>query len=1096
MSILPFTEKDLTENFAGSFLEQGKNFQREGLVKNLQFSIPAKQLTAEVSDARKQPYKPEIKITHDDDGLWIDGTCDCEIGFNCQHVTAVLWEAIQHYSRQVETNPDIPVLTEAQPAILNGDAERIVYILSQQYWQQQHILQVEPCLVRPLKSGYYSKPKAIPPLHELQNILLPVDEHLLKWLAFSRKQDFHAVQGTLYKLAGTNGAALLPQLIMTGRCHWITSNSPALGIGEARQGKLEWAVEPNGQQRLLCHVPGESCTLFLLNPLWYLDHQHHLCGPLRTDIDSGIVYSLLTSAALKPEQIQQLHSALLKRNAETKDDVPVPVTHEKTARIKPVPQLTLKLANIQVIPHYSQYQQIFEMQLPVAEIKFLYNATAVGYGDPTLVVDAVENDQLTHYKRDFKAESAAIHYLKTQGLIPLQEVSQYRISGEYPQYWVIHPEFEQHPIVQFSLLQVPELRRIGWHVIIDDNYPYIVVEEAEADWYSVIDEQESRSWFDLELGIMINGERINVLPLLIDLIEQYFTDLTPGAIQAIPPETKLLARLPDGRYLPVPIERVRTILQVLTELYDTESLSGGQRLRLSKLRAAQLSELESAIGSGRFRWFGGEQIRKLGERLKNFAGIADVPLPHNFQAELRPYQQEGLNWLQFLREYGLAGVLADDMGLGKTVQTLAHILVEKQSGRMAGPNLVIAPTSLMVNWYMEAKRFAPDLKVLILHGSHRKPFFEQLSQYDLILTTYPLLVRDKAILLEQQYHLLILDEAQIIKNPKAKSAQIVQIIKAQHRLCLTGTPMENHLGELWSIFHFLMPGLLGEQEQFKKLYRNPIEKLGDAERRQVLAKRIAPFLLRRTKQGVVNELPPKSEIIRMVELESGQRDLYESIRAALHSQVTQAIQSKGLASSQIVILDALLKLRQTCCDPRLLKLPSVARFNAGSAKLELLMDMLPSLIEEGRRILLFSQFTGMLGIIEAALKECGIDYVILTGKTKDRAAVIEKFQSGRVPLFLISLKAGGTGLNLTAADTVIHYDPWWNPAVESQATDRAYRIGQDKPVFVYKLLTANTVEEKIQALQEKKRALIQELYANNPGKAITQDDLLNLLMND
>ncbi len=473
-----------------------------------------------------------------------------------------------------------------------------------------------------------------------------------------------------------------------------------------------------------------------------------------------------------------------------------------------------------------------------------------------------------------------------------------------------------------------------------------------------------------------------------------------------------------------------------------------------------------------------------------FKGVADVAPPAGLQTSLRAYQQQGLNWLQFLREYQLGGLLADDMGLGKTVQTLAHLLLEKESGRMDRPSLVIAPTSLMVNWRMEAQRFAPALRVLVLQGTERKQRFEDMAGHDVVLTTYPLLPRDQEILLAQEYHLLILDEAQVIKNPKAKASQIVRELRARHRLCLTGTPMENHLGELWSLLHFLMPGLLGDEKRFRRLFRTPIEKHGDEDRRASLQRRIAPFLLRRSKQEVAKELPPKTEIVRSVELGSAQRDLYESLRLAMHSKIQEEIGKKGMARSHIIILDALLKLRQVCCDPRLVKLDS-ARQVKSSAKLELLMDMLPELVEEGRRILLFSQFTSMLALIEAELDRLKLPYVKLTGDTKDRATPVQRFQAGEVPLFLISLKAGGTGLNLTAADTVIHYDPWWNPAVETQATDRAHRLGQDKPVFVYKLLTAGTVEEKILAMQTRKKALADSLFSADAksGPALTLDDL-------
>jgi len=323
--------------------------------------------------------------------------------------------------------------------------------------------------------------------------------------------------------------------------------------------------------------------------------------------------------------------------------------------------------------------------------------------------------------------------------------------------------------------------------------------------------------------------------------------------------------------------------------------------------------------------------------------------------------------------------------------------------------------------------------------------------------------------------MVILDEAQYIKNPKSKATQAVAKLNTKHRLCLTGTPLENHLGELWSIYNYLMPGLLGHDAQFKRLFRTTIEKFGNTRRAEQLAKRVSPFLLRRTKEVVASDLPPKTEIIRTVPLEGEQSELYEKIRVLMNAKVTKAINEQGANRSHIIVLDALLKLRQVCCDPRLVKLPEAKDVNL-SAKLDLLMELIPELLEEGRKILLFSQFTSMLSLIEDEIKQRDIKYVKLTGRTKDRETPINEFQEGNIPLFLISLKAGGTGLNLTAADTVIHYDPWWNPAVEQQATDRAHRIGQDKPVFVYKLYTEGTVEDRIQDMQARKKALADNLF--------------------
>jgi SNF2 family DNA or RNA helicase len=343
---------------------------------------------------------------------------------------------------------------------------------------------------------------------------------------------------------------------------------------------------------------------------------------------------------------------------------------------------------------------------------------------------------------------------------------------------------------------------------------------------------------------------------------------------------------------------------------------------------------------------------------------------------------------------------------------------------------------------------------------------------------------DHAILAAQDWHVVILDEAQTIKNPLATTSKLARTLRAGQRLCLSGTPLENHLGELWSLFDFLMPGFLGNRQSFGKHYRGPIEKGGDLVRQTSLAQRVAPFLLRRTKSEVAAELPEKTEVTEPVALGASQQAIYEGIRMAMHKRVRQAIAERGLARSGIIILDALLKLRQACCDPRLLKLETAKAARAGSAKLERLMEMLPELVEEGRRVLVFSQFTSMLALIEVELIERALPYVLLTGDTRDRKTPVRRFQAGEVPIFLISLKAGGVGLNLTTADTVIHYDPWWNPAVEAQATDRAHRIGQTKVVFVHRLMAIGTIEEKMEVLKARKQALVAGILDAEAGATL------------
>ena len=395
-----------------------------------------------------------------------------------------------------------------------------------------------------------------------------------------------------------------------------------------------------------------------------------------------------------------------------------------------------------------------------------------------------------------------------------------------------------------------------------------------------------------------------------------------------------------------------------------------------------------------------------------------------------------------------------------------------------------------MNWQREAAKFAPDLKVLVLQGADRQSNFRKIPRADLVLTSYALLHRDLDQLLEHEFHLLALDEAQHIKNPGAQVTQAVATLRARHRLCLSGTPVENHLGELWSLMHFLMPGLLGSLDTFRSVYQTPIEKNGSEAKRAALARRVGPLILRRTKHDVAKELPPKTEILHEIEMSEGQKDLYETVRSTMDKQVRQALAIRG-QQAQIVFLDALLKLRQICCHPRLLK---ERESEAASAKFEYLIELLEVFREEGHRVLLFSQFTSMLDIIEAYLVAEEVSYLKLTGWSKDRQSLVERFQGGEGDVFLISLKAGGTGLTLTGADTVIHYDPWWNPAAENQATDRAYRIGQDKPVFVHKLICRNTVEERIQQMQGKKDDLATDLLSGaTTSLNLTPETLAGLL---
>lgn len=492
-----------------------------------------------------------------------------------------------------------------------------------------------------------------------------------------------------------------------------------------------------------------------------------------------------------------------------------------------------------------------------------------------------------------------------------------------------------------------------------------------------------------------------------------------------------------------------------------------------------------------------EEFENFWKQMSTFSTSEDLKLPEGINAEFREYQTKGFGWLWFMYKYGLNGILADDMGLGKTLQALAVIQKAKEEdGPM--PTLVICPTTVVFNWESEIQKFAPTLSCMKLSGVERKQFFKEIPNYDVVITSYALVRRDIAKLKEYNFRYIILDESQNIKNAMSQTAQAVKKLQASHKLALSGTPIENKLEELWSVFDFLMPGFLFSVADFNSRYVNPIMERQDKTVEKRLKLQIYPFILRRMKRDVAKDLPDKVENIAYCELTDEQKDFYLQVLDSTKEELFKSIEQNGLEKSRLSIFSALLRLRQICCHPRLYDKENVKNIMK-SGKFEKLKAMLEEIIGEGHRILLFSQFVDMLDLIKGWLEREGIPYEYLTGKTKDRQGAVERFNSTpSVPIFLISLKAGGTGLNLTGADYVIHYDPWWNPAVEDQATDRAYRIGQTKKVFVYRLITKNTVEEKIQKLKTVKRNLVDSVISvdRNIVKSLTMDDIREIFSVD
>ncbi|WP_338768901.1 DEAD/DEAH box helicase [Massilia sp. METH4] len=1073
-----FTLDDITAQFDVGTYARGADYARRRKVLSITRDDDC--LFGEVEGSGRNVYEQTIYLSPTArGGVRVEGECSCPMDYNCKHVVAVLLASLDEPSgTAIAPEPALPAGAEnwlgefalalgtdspAPAGSRAGPVHRLGFLLVPD--RREGTLRLHLCKTRPHKDGGLASATI---QSDLSGLLImppdwvrPEDEEPLRLVAALRN-------GNLYygdnRLTGTIGARLLELLCAQGRLFYAPSTSGlkrativAVSAGPRRDAILDWQSAEDGELlQLGWRSPdgGPVGHVLPTEPVLYLEDGRlgrlALPEPLAAMRPRQLLAMVAKAPRLAPAHVAGLSARLAARGLDRVLPLPRALETRQRSDILPLPCLLLE----------SAYGAGLDELLHYAALSFDYDGeTATAASPPQL--RRMHGAAIELIERNRAAEEAAAGLLASLGFggvppDPLQLAS--------PRHWMA---FVRH--------EVPRLRAMGWRVVMEPGFLYDFHDPE--DWYAELDEEGEgvNAWFALELGFVIDGRRHALLPLLVQMIRSTPGHFDAASLAAHDDDAASIVTLPDGKRVALPWGRIKPILLTLGELYFTERL--GDTLRLPATDAARLAELERAA---QLRWIGGERLRELGRKLEGFGGVLPVAAPAGLRATLRCYQRDGLAWMQFLREYGFGGILADDMGLGKTIQTLAHVLAEKEAGRLDAPALVVAPTSLMDNWRAEAARFAPGLRVLLLHGKDRAALFDGVAQADLVLTTYPLLGRDELALRRHRFHLLILDEAQYIKNSRSRAAQVACLLDARHRLCLTGTPVQNHLGELWSQFHFLMPGLLGDEKAFNAVFRKPIELGGDHLRKDLLARRVKPFMLRRTKDKVATELPPKTEIMLPVELGGAQRDLYETVRVAMDRKVRNEIDRKGLARSQIVILDALLKLRQVCCDPRLLKKSAAT---AGSAKLDALLELLDTLLSEGRKVLVFSQFTSMLALIADALQARDVDFAVLTGETEDRAGAIAAFQQGSAAVFLISLKAGGVGLNLTAADTVIHYDPWWNPASENQATDRAWRIGQEQPVFVYKLIARGTLEEKIQDMQRRKGELASALLDAEGGLA-------------
>ncbi|MEO0422575.1 MAG: DEAD/DEAH box helicase [Pseudomonadota bacterium] len=1045
----------LADETSATSFARGSRYARDGRARVTGTLVDSTKvlLAGSCIGSAEAPYRQEVEISTDGYGVPVlDGDCSCPVGFNCKHVVALVLTWLEQQTDASASTDRVSAWldelrdsdTTADEARSGATPESLLYLLKLGQYPDGEAA-IELAVSRQRKDGAWTKGRvvslaSVERMHYRGSYVRPIDREILDLMLVGGRD--HWTQRT--RLGGITGHLALQKMASTGRLYVAEDRLGPLTRGPDRELTVSWAPCEGGYKPTLDVAASIRVLLDLPTPA-YIDETTLTVGDfvLAEHLTSDQLQWLLRAPVVAADRVDEVSRHLARSAPGLPTPVAVPVVD---LRAPPQPCLIVDVDPSTPLRGEARlcfrYGHAGEVQLAPTDAR------------QTLVIET--DGGLLHVHRDASAERQAAPRLAASGLVEISEELFVLLDDE--------PGISlRHEWLDWWHREAPKLRDEGWAVEYRGKSDF-GVRQASA-LAGAIDEGAG-DWFSLRFDLQVNGQDLPMLPLVAELLEQY----RPGQL----PDT-LYLEVEPGEFVRVDAALIAPVLETILELHNNDDK---EELTLAKADAARLLDL------GDLPIRGGTSLRRLANKLADWSGLRTVKLPSTFKGTLRTYQQHGVDWLQFLREYGFNGILGDDMGLGKTIQTLAHLAVERRAGRMDIPSLIVAPTSLMSNWRREAAQFTPKLKVLVLHGPQRETWFSQLAQFDVVLTTYPLLPRDRDTLLGQPWHYVILDEAQHVKNPKAQAAQVIRGLDCRHRLCLTGTPLENHLRELWTQFDFLMPGFLGDAAHFANHYATPIEKHGKRERLEALTRRVRPFLLRRTKERVASELPAKSEFLRAASFGTHQAKLYESIRLTMESRVRKAITARGLARSHIVMLDALLKLRQVCCDPRLLPANTPGAERAGSAKFELLFEILPELLEDGRRVLLFSQFTSMLGLIEEELLKRDIGYSKLTGQTRRRDEAIDSFREGEVDLFLISLKAGGVGLNLVEADTVIHYDPWWNPAAERQATDRAHRIGQHRPVFVYKLVTEGTVEEKIIALQARKQALADATY----GQGVAQDE--------
>ena len=1082
---MTITTNDIKNSVGTTYYKRGIEYYAQRRVQ--QYKVSADNdgdivINSTVKGSSGSLYQQNIDIQLDEDIVVIDGKCSCPIGYDYKHVAAVclsyktdtmskvldshFTQTGSHFAKVSEVDKWLKNIENFATSHANKRTTQLSstpqdYFLTYRLDGKSSYDKSKLSFYKSkfLKNGRISKGTKLDIskiTHDFSNRELKNsdDKEILKLLKAFIIEEYYSTE--LEPLSGELGALLLEKIIATKRCYFNDKPDPI----EMKSGifQVSFAFKLYKEEYTLkSNIPQKGFRIIETEPPYLLDTIEGTLQEL--EIDTQMYKQLSLAPKIPKDAIAKVYTKVAQTLTTLKLDTPKAI---KTKRVETKLQPSLLLS-------YDAKER--QEELHKLELKLFYGEYEVDFFPQEPLASFYDDEQKVEIVRDLELEQDAKNRIESFGFTLEKKNNSLALALE--------KNNRQTQLTHWRLFLaegVEQLEAEGWRVVIEDSFSLKFEPSCEV----VVESEEKNNWFNLSFNFEFAGISQPIAPLVASIIAEF------DSFENIPELVNI--EVEENRFAEIQTKQLQPIIKTILELFDKKEKD--ESLKISSCDAHLLEFMDDDI-----LWRGSKDILALSEKLKNFHGIEDVTPPECLNATLRDYQQEGLNWLNFLYEYNFCGILADDMGLGKTIQTLAHLSRLKEQNKLTNPSLIVMPTSLIANWKNEAAKFTPNLRVLSLHGNDRAEKFDLIEEYDILLTTYPLIVRDQTRFNEYKFMYIILDEAQKIKNHKTKMAVALKTLSSEHRVALSGTPIENHLGELWSIFSFLMPGFLDTISFFKKQYQTPIEKEHNFERQNLLNKRIKPFMIRRTKERVAKELPAKTEIIKYTQFGETQAKLYESIRVTMEQKVKDAVSAKGIGSSHITILDALLKLRQVCCDPSLLKIEEAQKLQE-SAKLELFADLVDELIAEGRKILVFSQFTSMLAIIEKKLIEKEYSYTKLTGSTRKREEAIEKFTKGNAQIFLISLKAGGVGLNLTEADTIIHYDPWWNPAVENQATDRAYRIGQEKAVFVYKLIVENSIEQKILELQEKKKSLQDGIYDDNKQQEdlkFSGNELLELL---